>query len=82
MAKLNDREIAYYKNKAKGVEFTPADAKLVDDDRLTQIGNMAEQDVLNKRPIKDRSAFKSDAEYKYYSLALYETAVNIQYGLI
>lgn len=82
MAKLNDKELAYYKSKAKGVEFTDADAKQVDDDRLTRIGNMGEQDVINKRPAKERSAFKNDAEFKYYNLALYETATNIQYGLI
>jgi len=82
MAKLNDKEIAYYKSKAKGAEFTDADAKQVDADRLTQISNMANSDVTSKKQARERSAFKNDAEFKYYNLALYETASAIQYGLM
>ena len=82
MAELNEKELVYYKSGVKGMEFTDADAKQIDSDRLTQISNMANSDVTSKKKKRERSAFKSDAEWKYYNLALYETASAIQYGLM
>lgn len=80
--KLTDADIKYYMSGCDNIEFTADDADKVDNDRMDKISYMARADVIAGDKKREKSAFKNDAEYKYYLLGCYETAGLIKDGIM
>lgn len=71
---LTKADIAKYKEGCKDIKLTHEDFAQIDGDRMESIGARAVNDVLSGSKRRERSAFKNDAEYKYYMLCVYNEA--------
>lgn len=81
--KLTAEESKYYKSGVgDDFKFTSAEAAKIDVERRESIGAMAERDVKGKKEKRKRGDFKSNEEYRYYQLSVYETATMIEHGFM
>lgn len=73
--KLTSEQIKYYKKFSNGVKLTAKDFLNFDSDRGDSIEAQATMDVATASAVRKASDFKSEAEYKWYVLCVYNAAM-------
>lgn len=79
---MTTEQLNYYKKFADNVKMSAKDFTDFDSDRGDSIEAQATMDVSTTSALRKRSEFKSDAEYKWYALCIYNAAMMAERGML